>query len=199
MWLPADMWGRELERDRARLRRSMHRRRYRVADTQHTQDSPVEFQCHGRFGVTVCAVGRDQRIDGMTRGEKKEREPRMNRVRPLRLGRRPSRHVTHSYRALTLCEPAQAGASNDRRAAAGNEPRQRPTERSWSDAAQPSAQDAARFVTLGDVVDEDHYLQERNAHILVGPLQIQRSVLISSPSRRVTPILATQRGQRIAT
>ena len=35
---------------------------------------------------------------------------------------------THSYRALTLCEPAQAGASNDRRAAAGNEPRQRPTE-----------------------------------------------------------------------
>ena len=39
-----------------------------------------------------------------------------------------SRHVTHSYRALTLCEPAQAGASNDRRAAAGNEPRQRPTE-----------------------------------------------------------------------
>ena len=39
-----------------------------------------------------------------------------------------TRHVTHSYRALTLCEPAQAGASNDRRAAAGNEPRQRPTE-----------------------------------------------------------------------
>ena len=39
-----------------------------------------------------------------------------------------SRHVTHSYRALTLCEPAQAGASNDRRAAAGSEPRQRPTE-----------------------------------------------------------------------